>query len=76
MKIFLGIEKWKGIYIFVDDKGIEIWKEKICHLAFYKIFCHRPSKRGPFKRGKKFLNFLKEIEKEVIKKNEKEVIKK
>jgi len=61
MRITLGMTKNKklGCYILVNDKRIEIWKEKACDFTFSQFFGH--------KKAKKSLDFFKQLEKEVKK---------
>ena len=64
MKMLFEMTESKKLrcYIIIRSSKIEAWKERIFELNFFfKFFIHRPTKKG-----KKFLDFLKQLEKEVM----------
>jgi len=68
MKLPFGMTESEKLrcYIVVEDYKIEVWKVRIFELSFsFRFFIHRPTKKG-----KRFLDFLKQLEKEVLKHKE------
>ena len=67
MKLPFGMTESEKLrcYIVIRSHKIEVWKEMIFYLTFFKLFIYSPTKKG-----KRFLNFLKQLEEGVLKHKE------